>query len=267
MSANKIFNIKRFYNLLRFDLLMNHKRYLFTAAGITIVLYLIMLWMMSQTWRTLNYSDYTPLFAMSAAFLSILVASVFPDLNNKIKTGDYLLLPASTFEKFASQFLIRVIVLLVFFLIIFKVDAVVAKATFSMLSERVKEGTLVIENFEYSKLIAEFNKLRIMDRFAFSFGVFSIITFLFSTRLFFGKFAVVKTAITGVVLVFLFICVMVILSHIFFPYRVEGFDIYFNDYKVCKDTYNAQIYAYILAFGAWAFMLPIGYFKLKEKQL
>lgn len=263
---NKIFSPYRFFNLLRNDLLLNHKRYLYTLLGLTVVLYLMLLYTMNNTYSEYRINNYQSIFAFACIAGVVFIAGSFPELNDKIKTADYLLLPASAFEKFLAQFLVRVVFFISFFLFIFWFDANLARWTMSM-TEKVQEGKILITRFSYSEMLI-LNGADKIDRSFVIAMIFSFITCIFSLRLFFGRYAAVKMSVTILTLIFAFVCLMVLMSHIFFGAETEGFSFYIYDYRtVFYEKINTQLFAYIIAFITWAFMLPIGYFKLKEKQV
>ena len=86
------------------------------------------------------------------------------------------------------------------------------------------------------------------------------------TPIFFKRFALVKTIISLVALSAIFWCIMVVFSHLFYP-EIIGFTVYFNSYYLTTDITNFLIWICSISFLSWLFFLPLGYFKLKEKQV
>jgi hypothetical protein len=261
MKPNKFFSLKRFSRFLCTDLLLNKKNYLFFFTGITVGIYLILLQDMHTWWDGKDSEFYKTGFVIGLLGLGAFIGDAFNDLNSKTKTANYLLLPASIFEKILSQFLIRFVFGSCLFLLLFRVDAYLARATV-MHEELVKYD---IVPFHYS-MLSEW----VGDGFML-FSVMltvSIETFLFAVRLFFRRFALVKTLITGFVLFFLGVCCFPLFSHLFYPAETQGFDVKLPIYIVFGDNIeNIKLFVYCIAFFAWLFLLPLAYFKLKEKQV
>jgi hypothetical protein len=266
MKSNTFFSFNRFYLLLRNDILINYKKYLFTVLGAFIVGYLILLWQMPKVenvFASFTANNYSSAFYMGLLGLGAVVGMAFPELENKIKTSNYLMLPASTFERMTVQFLIRVIGAGILYLGIFWLDAYLAR--FSAL--RISHGHIDvhrIESFHFSSLLIGTKDL--LSKLAIIFSIFSIGMYLFSIRIFFKRFALVKSIISLVAVYALFACVMVLLSHLFYPETI-GFRVHVENYNLTPDNTNSNIWVYSISFISWLFFLPLGYFKLKEKQV
>ena len=95
---------------------------------------------------------------------------------------------------------------------------------------------------------------------------FSLGMFLFSIKIFFRKLGLIKTGISLVATIYLLTVVMAGFSHIFYPETV-GFGIANIDYKLSNGYSNSEIFFNSIGYLAPLFLLPLGYFKLKEKQL
>jgi hypothetical protein len=245
---------------------MNYKKYLFTMLGAFIVGYLILLWWMSKIENFDNNftaNKYSSAFFMGLLGLGAVVGMAFPELGNKIKTSNYLMLPASAFERMTVQFLIRVIGAGFLYLVVFWLDAHLAR--FSAL--RIYQGHIDahhIESFHYSSLL--FGSKDLLSKLANIFAIFSIGMYLFSIRIFFKRFALVKTIISMVAVYALVACVMVVFSHLFYPETI-GFRVHIDNYNLTPEITNSNIWIYSICFLSWLFFLTLGYFKLKEKQV
>lgn len=263
MNSNKFFSFSRFYLLLRNDLLINLKKYLFVLFAAFIVLYISLFFFMSEVHYNIEEPFYLPFFMMGLAGVGCFIGTGFSELTSKIKTSNYILFPCSVFEKYLVQFLIRFVVCISAFLIIFWIDTHLARLS-ALRLESIKEQRVEIVSFHYSLLFQGF--ISWIEKLSFVFAIFSYGTFLFAARLFFKKLAFVKSLIATGALAYLFICCMVVFSHIFFP-ETKGFDIQLHDYKIDDNLTNTEIYMFCIASFSWLFFLPIGYFKLKEKQV
>jgi hypothetical protein len=262
MNTSNFFSPQRFFRFLKSDLLLNQKRYLFAVLGAAIGIYLLLLFMMATNHGRFN--DYLGAFIMCSFGLGAFIGNAFPDLNDKIKTANYILYPASTFEKVLSQFLMYVVFGSLFFLGMFWIDAHLARWTM-FLKESVQTGEYVIGSFKYSMILENNMPIETAAKILVILLIWNIGVFLFAARLFFRRFALVKTVITGIALFALGACLMVLFSHLFFP-ETNGFNIESRGYKVVGEIYNVMIFAYALELS-WLFFLPFAYFKLKEKQI
>ena|ERR1035437_3512621 len=269
MKSNKYFSFRRFYLLLQNDMLINYKNYLLTALGAFLILFVALYWQMSREnlQRHFEHYQYLQNFLVSLLFFGMFVGLAFPDLENKIKTSNYLLLPTSMLEKFLAQFLIRVIVGSFVFGVIFWSDTQVARFfTLSVLNGYTPihtidsfNSTLFVRSvFEHASTLA--------PKLAIVLGVFSLGMFLFSVRLFFNRFALIKTIISLVVLLYFNYCSLIIFSHLFYPETV-GFKVNMDFYNVTPSLNNYSIWVFLISYLSWFFLLLLGYYKLKEKQV
>ena len=282
MNSTNFFSFNRFYKLLRNDILINYKKYLLTIVGAFILGFIIMLntmpsYMYNDSTFKFNSSGYENLFIMCLVGLGAFVGSAFSELSSKIKASNYLLMPASTLEKFLCQFVIRALVGTVIFLFIFWVDAHLARIV-SLSHIEYSDGQPAgpekydyIEKFHYSMLLIK-SKYPFVTNWKLFEGIgmiliaFSTGVFLFSVKIFFRKLGLIKTGITFVATLFLIMFVMTFFSHLFYP-ETKGLDIANIDYTLTNGYKNSEILLYSIAYIAPLFLLPLGYFKLKEKQL
>lgn len=260
MNTNKFFNAKRFWNLFRNDMMINHKRYLFVVLGITIVLFLYFVWDMNRNpdydYRLNSYSD--P-FAFLLMAMGAIIGMAFPDLSEKKNTCNYLLRPASIFEKYLVQILIYFVLFAPLAFSIFWIDTRLARLTVIHLN---LIHTAKIELYSFSE---SYKYQPTLDIFMMSMAVFSMGIFLFVSRLFFKRFALVKSLILAVGLIYTFYVVMSLMTQVFYPeYSSNGFRL--NDFRLSKDITCIQLCVYCMASLSWLFLLPIGYHKLKERQ-
>lgn len=285
MNSNKFFSLSRFYLLLRNDILLNYKKYLLTVAGAFILGFIVIFLNMNTVvvkgeYRWIFHSHkYMTVFIACLIGLGAFVGSAFSELSNKVKTTNYLLLPASTLEKYLAKFVIHVLAGTILFLIIFGIDAHLARlAAISTMSEAHDE---VLSYAEKEKFIEVFNYSTILikdtyptitywswfEGLAIVFGIFSAGMYFFNVKIFFKKLGLIKTAISLIAVVYLGAVVMMLLSQIFYP-ETKAFDISNNiDYKLPNGYFNFEVWMYISAYCFSLFIIPFGYFKLKEKQV
>ena len=236
MKTNKFFNFSRFCNLLSYDLRINGVRYLSFLVGGMIIFYLAMLIIMSNTQSNFTHHYYIHLFLSSLIGLGLFIGSAFPELNNKIKTGNYLLLPASTLEKTISQFLVYFVFGSIFLLLIFWMDTYLAKWT-ALQMESVQRRGIMIEDFQYVE-ISQGLPGNPLYKLIIVISVVSAGLFLFTARLFFKRFAFIKSVILLAIVTLLFVCGMVLFSHIFYPEQTKGFSIALPRYNLASGLDN-----------------------------
>ncbi len=282
MNSNKFFSFSRFYRLLMNDILLNYKKYLLTIVGAFILGFIVIYMQMPNylygySGYSFDASRYFNVFIMCLVGLGAFVGSAFSELSSKVKISNYLLLPASTFEKFLCQFIIRAVIGTVIFMFIFWVDAHIARiAVLSNLKNNL--GQLVgpekydyIEKFHFSMFLIK-SKYPIVTNWKLFEGIgmiliiFSSGMFLFSVKIFFRKLGLIKTGISLVATLYLIMIVMMCFSQLFYP-ETKSFGIANIDYKLSNGYSNDEIFLYSIAYLAPIFLLPLGYFKLKEKQL
>lgn len=265
MKQNKYFSQGRFARLFRNDLLINQKIYLFALVGIGIAIYAFTyLIIRTNGGGFYRHDDYIPLILIYLMAIGALIGTAFPALNNQIKTSNYLLAPGSTFEKYMVQFVIRIVLFVPIALVIFWIGVHLAKA--SMIpNPRFNIDPSKIQDFHFSDLFKSVPTLR--DKIIIVISIFSMASILFAGSVWFNRFALVKTLIVSGITVFVTICSFVLLSHIFYPAETHGFDVHNVSYKIGEELYNTQLAAYLLGGLSWLFFLPLGYFKLKEKEV
>jgi len=291
MKTNQFFSFSRFYKLLKNDLLINYKQYLFTVIGAFIVGFVILYSSMphihfnDEYFSIFGASKYKSIFILSLFGLGAFVGLAFPNLSSKVKISSYLLMPTSIFEKFLSQFLIRIMAGLAIFLLIFWIDAHLARfVSLSQMTDyqthqHYAEGYKIIEKFDFKMLVyghTEHNQTgtnvtRIIYNTPFESWTISLVFlslgfYLFSVRLFFQKLGLVKTVISAVVLFFIGAVLMVGFSHLFYP-ETKGFDMKLQTYELSSKVNNFGFWIFVMACISILFLLPLGYFKLKEKQV
>lgn len=284
MNTNKFFSFNRFYLLLRNDMFLNYKKYLLTIGAALILGFIVLSISMPNyvhkgdfrfTFDAINYSE---AFGICLIGLLAFVGSAFSELSTKVKTSNYLLIPASSFEKFSSKLVIYLLAGTAIFLIIFWIDAHLARSFVLSHLKGVQgedlgsEKAKYIEVFNYSMLLIKTNYPIInywswLDGLAMLFGMLSIGMYFFSVKIFFKKLGLIKTAISFVALMYMGYVALMLISHIFYP-ETKAFTISNEmDYRLMNGFLNVEIWMFVSAFAAPIFIIPFGYFKLKEKEL
>jgi len=259
IHLNGFFSFTRWYCLFCADLRLNLKRYLLIFLGALAVGYLALGWDMHGT-QLYQSQNYFIIISVGLMALALFAGNPFPEFNHKTGTADYLLLPASTFEKLLTQILIYVVLGSICYLLIFWVDAHLARWTV-MAGAAAQSKQVVIEPFRYAILWEE------MERpYVVWLGITGIGISLFALRLFFKRYAFVKSVLVLFGLFGFWCCFMVGCSHLFYP-ETQGFNIHFSDFKMYNGMYLVEVYFLIMAHCIWLTAFPLAYYKLKEKKL
>lgn len=272
MSFNNYFNLKRFGNLLKQDLLINKTKYLITILGLGLVTYLLSYWFLNVSkynmieFKYVIYQNYMISFAFYMILVGVIIGMAFPDLADKIKSSNYLLNPASTLEKLMLQFLIRFGFFIPIALIIFWIAIRLAKA--SLTSGESGLDPSVIPYFEFRFVITRWPN-QIWDTWQVLFGIFGLFSYgayLFAGATYFKSYALVKTIIVSIVILFTSIVFSMLLSNVFYPNETHGFDIQLKEYAVTEYLSSLELFFLSLSLLSWIFFLGIAYFKLKERE-
>lgn len=275
MQTNNYFNFNRVTLLLKQDLLINRTKYGLTILGLGLITYLLSYLFIYSNRESLMHnaniiiSYYMVCFVFYMMAIGVVVGTAFPDLTDKIKTSNFLLIPASTFEKFLAQFLLRMGFFIPVALGIFWIAIRLAKA--SLIPEIIYENQLFdptkFPYFEFRLLVVSANH-QLLDTWiilTMIFGFFSYFTYLFAGTTYFKRYALVKTVIISVVLFFSCILFSMILSNIFYS-QTNFFDLQLQTIQVIENLDSLKIAFIGLSLFSWVFFLAIAYFKLKEKE-
>lgn len=266
------FNTKRFSRLLQQDLLINRTKYLLTVFGLVLITYVLTYWFLDSNKermiRDVNYlkQNYIICFVFFMMAVGVVIGTAFPDLTDKIKKSNYLLNPGSTLEKLLVQFLIRIGFFVPIALTIFWIAIRLAKA--SLIKEKSGLDPALMPYFEYITLISHptrglWETWQILFTF---FGAFSYGIYLFAGTTIFKNYALIKTVIGSVILLFISVSFSSGLSHIFYP-KTSGFGNLLQEYQVTEDLSNLEFFLLGLSLVSWVFFLAFAYFKLKEKEV
>ncbi|MDD3080273.1 MAG: hypothetical protein PHH37_14395 [Paludibacter sp.] len=267
MNKNNFFSFNRFGLLLRNDILLNYKQYLLMIPGAFLAGYVILYLNMptNQYARDFYPSTYGGLFIVCLIGLGAFIGLGFPSLNSKTGAQNYLLIPCSTFEKFLSQFIIRIVIGTALFFVLFYIDALLARVTALQVLSRY-ESHAQIPVFQYSYLFYNMNEDQSLIKDALFLFFVSLGMYLFSVRLYFTKIALLKTILTLAASIIIIMLTVFGFSHLFYP-GAYGLDVHLNHYKIYNNYDNFDIFMFTILSVPWLFFLPLGYFKLKEKQI
>ena len=246
------------------DVRLNYKQYLFITIGSFIGISLVLRIAMSD--GRFSIDDHMAFFSLGLLVLLAYIGSSFPFFSNKIKAGNYLMIPASNFEKVLSQFLIYVVAGTILYFLFFKIGADISRLVRFTYSISITDGVTTpgIQKFDYLHI---WNNAPKLERWLVLLLFTTVGFFFFSVRLFFKKYALLKTIIVFAVMAFGIACLLTLLSHIFYPAHVKGFDIHMPDLMdkgITVETGRTCFIVFLSLINIIALLLA--YFKFKEKQ-
>ena len=263
---NLCFNPQRFALLVKHDLLLNYKSYLFTMIVAFILFYVILFYVLTNSsYHFYGLPRYSRTFTECTILCGVFIGLAFPLLRTKAGTVNYLLLPGSAIEKYTSQFLIRFVLGSAVFLALFWLAARLAYLSAlhtDSVQEYISQGGY-IEPFSYTHWYLDFPNT----------GLDAVLMLLstgmaiFGIRLLFKRFSLPKTVLALVASACAVWLISVGLCHLFYPADTVGFQNRIPDYYIFP---NVHIWVFVmktLFFSIGPVMLAAGYLKLKEREL
>jgi len=209
------------------------------------------------------------LFAMGTFYAS----QYFHELGSRARGINFLLVPASAFEKLLCSILYTVLLFFVVFITAFYlVDVLmVAIANTFPVAKNLGAKTTVINVFKV--IILRFNSDSTINFLLFFFSVQS--AFLLGS-VYFEKYSFIKTIISCFVAGFLLFCFMYFFNEQLLPggdypkgfltaYRVHVDGV--NDRLVQVPDWIGQVFRFMVMYVTAPFLWTVTYFRLKEKQV
>ncbi|GGF26123.1 hypothetical protein [Echinicola rosea] len=285
-KENEFFSLRRFSQLLKYDF-NNNRLYYIATVPIAMLIMALLFWYVfpdlpkstdalyaSPGWRSKNYIPM--LFLGYIIFGIFIVGKSFPSFRNSGSVTSFLTLPASTFEKYLVQWIIRIALFLVLYPLIFQITANVTADLYLenyksfLLSNNLPMDKLPgIDKFRFFDLFGDANEATIGRISIICMGVLGAsLLFLGSTifkkwNLFFGPLSIL-------VMIFFIYAYLCIVSYFIVPEQSDFWVIGFKgnqpayfDEEIPLIGLSALIIAAIGAITCWL----ATYFRLKEKQV
>lgn len=258
------FNLKRFYNYLKYDINIHLKTYLIVCSvlfvGCTVYNYISL----SARHRFYNY-EFT---FLAPLFISgiIIISTSFPELKEVKRTIYYLLIPASTLEKFLVQFLIRIVAFISFYFLSFWLSLKLANVFY--LNTDFKKH-YILDDFG---VFSYFDKIGHLQDLNSSLGLYLIIAitlFVFTGATVFKKFAPAKTLLAFSIVILSIYLILLIYSHLFID--SQGLNWFVPNIRTRSigkyNTDSGLILTATICCITSIIALPLAFYKLKEKQI
>lgn len=255
---NQFFSFERFSLLVKKHWVENKKRYslsILAYTGLLIPWFLSGIIMHEEDIMDHDVQQLTFFFSLFVVG-TFYASQYFSDLGSRAKGSNFILVPASTFEKFLCSLLYTVLLFLIVFTAAFylaDVLMVTLANAFSTTNDPNLKATVL--NVFKVKLI-QFNPEVAINLVLFFISIQSL--FLLGS-VYFKKYSFIKTIITGFVIVIVLFSMTFFLMNKFLPNREDDFLL-----KAERSVpYILLLLAYIIAPISWI----ITYFLLKQKQV
>ena len=261
----KYFNLTRFSKYFRYNLSIHYKAYFITCIVLLIALTLANYLLLCGE-HNYNPEFHTVVFTICFCSSSFLITGTgFPELRDKSKTIYFLTIPASIFEKYLVQFFIRIICFTIIYHILFWVSLKFAHH-FYMLTDYNKHYII----YDYS-IFSSIKETSSQVMYLMVLFIITLCLFLFAGSVIFRKYSLFKTVFTIIAFPFGIYVILLIYSYIFHPGATDGFyPTLYNRYIYGNGTYGYAtnlILIITIAIITSLLLIPLAYFKLKEKEL
>jgi hypothetical protein len=279
MNSTTNFQTSRMLNLLRFEWMNRKKMYLSAIFGMIALLIFFFQFFFYSNIGSMRWESgyYHGVFIIGLVILSFLaVGQSFLDLREKKSARLYLTLPASHLEKYTVQFLMRVLVPIIVYPLLFWLASVLSVQIFT-LGDLVFSYSGESSNPEVAKL-ADFLKLpegQIPAVYWLMGGLLCLIpSLMFSGGVFFGKWNFILMPLTIIAIWGFLTLSSLILSWLIYPVtvsrngglaRIEMFN--FDKPEIFPETPLAILVIIALVWAAAILAYVASYFKLTEKEV
>ena len=273
---NQFFSFKRFTLLVFKHWADNKKRY-----GLSVLAFigLLIAWfvftmltgfddeMMGKAVQLITF--FFALFAVGTFYAS----QYFSDLGSRAKGINFLLVPASAFEKLLCSLLYTVVLFFVLFTLSFYlVDLLMVTIANTLPGAEKPGGKSALINV-FKVIILRFNRDSTINFLLFFFSVQS--AFLLGS-VYFEKYSFIKTIISGFIAGFILFCFMYFFNEHLLPnggfqsgfltsYRVHVDGI--NDHLVQVPRWIGEVFLFLVMYAIAPFLWIVTYYRLKEKQV
>jgi hypothetical protein len=272
---NQFFSFRRFSLLVSKHWADNKKRYglsVLAFIGLLITWFVLTLLVAGDERMSGDVQQIT--FFLSLFGVGTFYASqYFRDLGSRAKGINFLLVPASAFEKLLCSLLFTVVLFFVVFVTVFYlVDALMVAIANAIPAANGHAGKPAVMNV-FKVILIRFNRDSTINFLLFFFSVQSV--FLLGS-IFFEKYSFIKTIITCFVTGFVLFCLMYFFNEVLLPkgdypsgfltsYRVHVDGM--NDHLVQVPRWIGEVLRFGAMYAAAPFFWIVTYYRLKEKQV
>jgi hypothetical protein len=271
---NQFFSFKRFTLLVLKHWADNKKRYglsVLAFIGLLITWFVFTLLVEPDIRMPKDVQQITYFFSLFVVG-TFYASQYFSDLGSRSKGINFLLVPASAFEKLLCSLLYTVVLFFVVFTTIFYiVDSLMVAISSNLPGNNEVNGKPTVVNV-FKIIILRFNRDSTINFLLLYFSVQSV--FLLGS-VFFEKYSFIKTIISGFIAGFILFCLMYFFNELMpdgeYPhgfltaYRVsvEGGD----DHLVQVPRWIGEVFRFLVMYAVAPFFWIVTYYRLKEKQV
>jgi hypothetical protein len=266
---NNTFDFNRFSLLLKKELWSGNKKPLIVAGasfGFLMLYALFMIYNDGPAYRWLNWNVF-PIVLFGGGF--IFTSTIFYEFNNKTGTHHYLSLPASTFEKFLSKWLITTIIFPIIVIILFSIYVAICDSSYIELMMNTHDATeLRVNNYYTPWKLTDWWSIFFLKLY------FVLQSIYLAGAIAFQKYTFFKTSLSlwlfGVASAMIFVVLLRVIFNEFFESLFQPrTDVYWNTsdevHHFMENTFQPM-----LINACWLLVAPtiwtVGFFKLKEKE-
>lgn len=272
---SQFFSFHRFALLVRKHWTDNKKRYgLSVLAFIGLLIAWFVFAMLTELDRPMDSEVQQVTFFFSLFAVGTFYASqYFRELGSKAKGSNFLLVPASAFEKLLCSLLYTVLLFFVVFTVVFYlVDSLMVTLLNALPRTNGPTGRQAVVNV-FNIILLRFNNDSTINFLLFFFAVQS--AFLLGS-VYFEKYGFIKTIISGFVAFFIIFCFLFFFTEQLLPpgdyprgfltsYRVHVDGI--NDPLVQIPRWIGEVFRFLAMYAITPFLWVVTYCRLKEKQV
>lgn len=272
---NQTLSISRLLQLIHKQWGDNSRLYVMGLAisiGIVGCLYLFNVFMNRDLFRLFG-SPLRPILYFAGLFVAgcIFAGVYFSDLSSKPKAINSLLLPASNTEKTIVAILFSVVLFFTFYTALFVVLDAVCISIAKVLPATAHRQAITPEQATHIHLINMFDGAQ-QNVIALSI-YFALQSLFLLGSVYFEKFGYLKTALSLILVIFLFVLYVAEIGSAFLPHG--GFSDSFNEFRIYEDGYTQVVPIpavlswlvrrgiYLLTAATWVAL----WFRLKEKEV
>ena len=270
---NQFFSFTRFSALVGKHWADNKKRYVLSILAFTgmLITWFVFLALVENEQPMAEEIQETAFLFFLFVFGTFYASQYFRDLGSNPKAINFLMVPASTFEKLLCSILYVVVLFFAVFVAIFYlVDFLMINVTKTFTAPGVPVPRMINV---FKSFVMRFNADSTVNQLLFFFSIQS--AFLLGS-VYFRKYSFIKTIISGSIVFLILFCLLYFFYNHLLPdgefprgfftsflVRVDGT----NDRLVEIPEWIGQLLRFVLLYGIAPFFWLVTYFRLKEKQV
>lgn len=192
MKTNQLFSLKRFWTYAVSSLTLHHRQLLLMTGAVSagLLLFLSFLMFINRNWTA---NQWFPFLIIVVPVVGLLyVGSAFPALRSREKTTGFLMIPASSLEKFLYEFIERI----VFFCALFPILLYAVGNLTLRMTRAIKSAMDIPFSAEFLSYGSFFDKMVTEEtQHLLALGALAALSLAFAGAVVFRKLPLIKTVI------------------------------------------------------------------------